>query len=195
MRKLFKLFTMKTSLIIAHFVAAIITTAIFLTIYATVQQAFRSTANDPQIQIARDLANDITKGKAVDAVLSKDTIDLTQSLALFTEIFDRNGKLLQSTGFINGALPQPPSGVIDFINANNEDVLTWQPQSDVRMAMVFEKVSSPVGGFVAVGRSLKETEVRESNLLKMVGIAWGLCMVAIVVHLLIQIYLSKRTAK
>src|SRR3982751_855939 len=106
----------KTSLIIAHFVAAIITTAIFLTIYATVQQSFRSTANDPQIQIARDLAKDLGKGKTIDAILSKDTIDLTQSLAVFTEVFDKNGKPLQSTGFINGDLPQPPSGVIDFTN-------------------------------------------------------------------------------
>jgi hypothetical protein len=185
----------KTSLIIAHFVAAIITIAIFLTIYVTVQQSFRSTANDPQIQIARDLANDLGKGKTIDAILSKDTIDLTQSLAVFTEVFDNNGKPLQSTGFINGAFPQPPSGVIDFTNANNEDILTWQPQSNVRMAMVFEKVSSPVGGFVAVGRSLNETEVRESNLLKMVGIAWVLCMLILIVHLFAQIYFSKKLAK
>ncbi|HEY2725934.1 MAG TPA: hypothetical protein VGI61_02075, partial [Parafilimonas sp.] len=86
-------------------------------------------------------------------------------------------------------------GIFDFTNSNNEDVLTWQAQSNIRMAMVFEKVSSPVGGFVAAGRSLKETEVRESNLLKMVGITWIICIMILIVHLFAQIYLLKRTIK
>jgi hypothetical protein len=187
---------MKNSSLFTHVAAAIIITGIILLIYAAVQQTYRSSANDPQLQIARDLSAAISSGKSINNQLPHDTIDLSQSLALFVEIFDKNGNPLQSTGILNGAPPKPPGGVFEYANANIEDVLTWQPQNDVRMAMVFEKINAPGEGFVAAGRSLKETEVRESNLVKMIGITWMACMAVLVVHLLVQFYyLRKATLK
>jgi hypothetical protein len=185
---------MKHSSLLAHFAAAIIITGIILLVYASVQQAHRASANDPQLQLARDLSSALSKGRSIASLLPPDTIDLAQSLAVFAETFDHQGKPLQSTGFLNGQLPQPPAGVLDFTETNQEDVVTWQPQSDVRMAMVFEKVNSPAVGFVAVGRSLKEVEIRESNLIKMVGITWIACMAVLLVHLLVQSYLIRRSS-
>lgn len=183
---------MKTSLLTAHFAGAIIITGIILLVYASVQQAHRSSANDPQLQIARDLSNAISSGKPINNLFSHDTIDLSQSLAMFTEIFDKNGNPLQSTGFLNGNLPKPPAGIFEYADKNVEDVLTWQPQNDVRMAMVFEKINAPGEGFVATGRSLKETEVRENDLVKMIGIVWFACMGVLLIHLLIQNYLNRK---
>ena len=182
----------RTSLLLAHLAAAIIITGIILLVYASVQQAHRSSANDPQLQIARDLSAAISSGKSINNLLQHDTIDLSQSLSVFTEIFDKNGNPLQSSGFLNGALPKPPAGIFEYVNENVEDALTWQPQNDVRMAMVFEKIKEPGEGFVAAGRSLKETEVRESNLLKMVAIVWFACMAVLIIHLLVQNYLSRK---
>ena len=186
---------MKPTLLISHAAAMIIISGIILLIYASVQQAHRSAANDPQIQIARDISNALNEDKSIKSLVPADTIDIAESFAVFAEIFDRTGKPIQSTGLLNGAALQPPQGIFDFTKANDEDVLTWQPQKDVRMAMVFEKVNSPYVGFVAVGRSLKETEVRESNLVKMIGIAWIACMAVLLLHLLAQVYLDKKTNK
>ena len=184
---------MKQSLLlIAHFAAAIIITGIILLVYVSVQQVHRSSANDPQLQIARDLSNAISSGKSTNNLLPHDTIDLLQSLSVFTEIFDKTGKPLQSTGLLNGTFPKPPAGIFEYADKNVEDVLTWQPQNGVRMAMVFEKINAPGEGFVAVGRSLKETEARESNLVRMIGIAWIACMAVLLVHLLIQLYYAKK---
>ena len=183
---------MKPSSLFAHFVAAIIITGIILLVYACVQQVHRSSANDPQLQIARDLSAAISSGKSKNNLFQHDTIDLSQSLAVFTEIFDKNGNPLQSSGFLNGTLPKPPAGIFKYADANVEDVLTWQPENDVRMAMVFEKINAPAEGFVAAGRSLKETEVRESNLLKMVAIVWFACIAILLAHLLGQTYSFKK---
>jgi len=184
---------MKLSSLTTHFFAATIITIILLVVYASVQQTYRSSANDPQIQIARDACSNINKGKP--GLFTNDSIDLATSLSTFTELFDKNGKSVQSTGFLNGRFPQPPAGIFEFTNAQNEDMLTWQPQADVRMAMVFEKVAAPGEGFVAVGRSLKEIEVRESNFLRMIEIAWLLCMVLLALHLFIQNFISKKMQK
>ena len=185
---------MKSSSLLVHFTAAVIITGILLLVYASVQQSHRSTANDPQLQLARDLSNGLSSGRSISKLLPPNTIDIAQSLAVFAETFDHQGKPLQSTGFLNGQLPQPPLGVLDFTQSNSEDVITWQPQSDVRMAMVYEKVNSSGVGFVAVGRSLKEVEVREANLIRMIGITWIACMVILLVHLLVQKYLLRKTA-
>ena len=139
------------------------------------------------------LSNNISKEKLT--VFKGDSIDLTQSLNVFTELFDKNGNPLQSTGFLNGTLPQPPTGVFEFTNANDEDILTWQPQTNVRMAMVFEKVAAPGEGYVAVGRSLNETEIRENNLVHMIEIAWIICIILLLGHWTIETVILKRSLK
>jgi len=183
---------MKSSLIISHFVAAVITSAVILLVYASVQQSFRASANDPQIQIARDISNAMSTGRPLSNLLPHDTIDLAKSLALFVETFDNNGNPLLSTALINGSMPKPPAGIFQFTRENGEDILTWQPENDIRMAMVFEKIKGDEG-FIAAGRSLKETEVRESNLVRMVLITWFACMCLLMIHLLVQNYLVRKS--
>jgi len=189
-----KSITMRSSSLLAHFAAAVIVTGIIMLIYASVQQSHRSSANDPQLQLARDLSSTLSAGRPITNLLPPDTIDIAQSLAVFAETFNHQGSPLQSTGFLNGQPPQPPGGVLDFTTKNQEDVITWQPQSDVRMAMVYEKVNSPAIACIAVGRSLKEVEIREGNLVKMSGITWIACMAVLLVHLLVQTYLYRRTS-
>jgi len=186
---------MKQLPIVTHLAAAIIITTIMLLIYACVQQSYRSSTNDPQLQIARDLSNALSKGKSGKQFLAADTIDIAQSLALFTALFDAAGKPIQSTGLLDGKLPLPPSGVFEFARANMENVLTWQPRPGVRMAMVFEKIKSPGQGFIAAGRSLKEVEIREDNLVKMIGLAWAACLGVLLVNLSVQLYYRKVTTE
>src|SRR4051812_9460183 len=180
---------MKVLSLLTHFAAAIIVTGIFLTIYATVQQAHRSGANDPQLQLARDIETKMSSNKPFDQLLPNDSIDISQSLANFVTIYNSSGTPVQSTGMLDNKLPQLPAGVFDFTKSNKEDVFTWQPRAGVRVATVLE--STP-NGFVAVGRSLQEVEAREANLVNIVIIAWVICMGLILLHLIIQAWLTKK---
>jgi hypothetical protein len=186
---------MKYTSFLSHSIAAVIITVVMITIYACVQQGYRSSANDPQLQMARDLSSALSKGSNKSLLMPADSIDLTKSLAVFETVFDGNGNPLHSTGFLNGALPNPPAGVFKVAGEYNENAVTWQPQSNVRMALVVAKIAPPGNGFVGVGRSLKEIEIRESNLVKMIGIAWGACMFLLTIHLLLQQYFIKRNVK
>ncbi|HEX5155349.1 MAG TPA: hypothetical protein VFW07_28100 [Parafilimonas sp.] len=186
---------MKQLSIVTHLSAAIIITVVMLLIYACAQQSYHSTANDPQLQIARDLSDDLSNVKSGKQFLDADTIDIAKSLAVFTALFDAAGKPIQSTGLLDGKLPLPPEGIFEFAGANMENVLTWQPRPGVRMAMVFEKIKEPGQGFVAAGRSLKEVEIREGNLVKMIGLAWAACLGVLLVNLSVQLYYRKVTTK
>jgi hypothetical protein len=180
---------MKPLSLLTHFAAAIIVTGIFLTIYATVQQAHRSGANDPQLQLARDIDNRIRSNKPFDQLLPNDSIDISTSLANFVTLYNSSGAPVQSTGILDGRLPQLPAGVFDFTKDHKEDVFTWQPRAGVRIATVLEATDN---GFVAVGRSLCEVEVREENLAKMVMIAWIACLAVILLHWIIHAWFIKR---
>ncbi len=185
---------MKTSSFITHFAAAIIITGIMLTIYATVQQVHRSAANDPQLQLARDLSEFLQQGKPIDKLLPAYTIDLAKSPGVFVAMYDAKGNPLSSTGLIDGKLPRLPQGFFDFAKANKEHSITWQPRQDIRQALVIESVASPAIAYVAVGRSLQEVEVRESNLVTMVFIAWVACMMVLVIHFIFQWWIAKRNS-
>jgi hypothetical protein len=182
---------MNKSNFVSHFTVLLVLTILCGLIYAAVQQSHRSGANDPQLQIALDLKNAIENNHSTARWLPDDSIEISKSLSVFTTLYNNAGEPVRSSGFLDGQLPRMPRGVFDFTKKRREDVITWQPQPGVRMAMVVESVNSPQIGFVAVGRSLSEVEKRESNLTTMVLVAWLVCSGIIVLHFLLSYFSLK----
>ncbi len=172
------------------FVITIITIA-FGVVYATVQQCYRSGANDPQIQLVRDINLKLHEGKSIERFF-EDSINIAQSLSPFVVLYNANGKLLRSSGYLNDKMPEIPAGVFNFAKADGEHNVTWQPQTDVRMAMVILYSNSSPVGFIAAGRSLQEVEIREHNLVTIILIGWVMCMGLTLLYLLIQFYRNSK---
>lgn len=179
---------MKKSSVSYHFSGLLVVTILCGLVYAAVQQSHRSSANDPQMQIALDLKYAIENNRSTSALMTPDSIEISQSLSVFKVIYDKSGKPVESTGFLSGQMPKMPQGVFDYANSHREDVLTWQPRHGVRMATVVESINSPQIGFVAVGRSLDEVEKRISNLTTMVVVAWLVCAGIIILHFLVSYF-------
>lgn len=169
-----------------------VVTVILLLIYAAVQQTHRTHANDPQIQMARDISLHLKQGKIIEPIFPVDSIDISKSLGVFAVLYDDHSKPVRSSGFLNGNMPQLPAGVFDFVRSHGEEAITWQPQPGVRMAMVVASVQSPNVSFVAVGRSLKEVEVREGNLLSMLLVGWFICAGILLLNAFIQSRFGKK---
>jgi hypothetical protein len=97
---------------------------IMLVAYAAIQQSYRQSANDPQIELAEDAAAALSGGSPADGLLlGMPQVDMSQSLMPFIMIFDDSGKLLSSSAYVNGSpsaagLPTPPHGVFDFVRSN-----------------------------------------------------------------------------
>lgn len=176
---------MKKNRFITHLTTVIIITVLSALIYVSVQQSYRSGANDPQLQLANDITNALRKNHPIEHLLPKDTIEISENTAPFIVLYNDKGEPIQSTGLLDGNLPQLPQGVFDFARRNGEDVVTWQPKKGVRMAMVVESLASSNVAFVAAGRSLKEVEKREGNLATMVMIGWLICIGAVGLHWII----------
>ena len=176
---------------------AAVITILSVLIYAAVQQNYRQSLNDPQIQIAEDAAAALKKQIPVNQIIpvgDVETVDIAKSLSPWIAIYDSEGEPLLSTGALDGSMPTPPKGVFTTTRSTSasaalyaENRVTWQPQAGVREALVVVSIGreSLKGdpAYVVVGRNMREVEAREKNLSVMVFFAW---LTAIVFSLLFK---------
>ncbi len=155
-------------------------------VYAAVQQDLRSGANDPQLQMAEDAARALDGGATPGRLVASSKIDPASSLAPFLVIYDRSGGVLATDGSLDGHDPVPPLGVLEHARVDPPNVVTWQPRTGVRIA----SVSVPWGGgTVLAGRSLREVERREDQLLLLVAAAGGVMLVGLALAALVAAWL------
>ena len=136
------------------------------------QQALRQSANDPQLGLAEDLVRHIEHGTSPSAAVPDDQIDMDASLSPFVIAYDNQGQVLASSAQLNGTVPTPPRGVLDYVRLHGEQRVTWAPRRDVRIASVVLRVAAPQGGFVLAGRNLREVESRKDLLMQMAALVW-----------------------
>lgn len=144
-------------------------------VYVVGQQIIRQSANNPQIQIVEDAAKLLSEGNAHLSWFTGANIDIDKSLQTFLAVYDYEGNLEVTKGFINGKIPKLPSGVLDYAKSNGENRLTWEPEKGTRIATVIEYFkgdSTTTTGYALAGRSLKEIEKEENDLGRGVALGW-----------------------
>lgn len=173
---------------------AIASGIILFAIYAAVQQNYRMSLNDPQIQMAEDGAALLGSGLAPRAIFGNTHTDMSLSLSPFIIVYDDAGKVVASSGYIGTLVPVLPGGVFDYARANRDDRITWQPASSTRIAAVVKHFSGTSPGFIAVGRNMREIENREGQLLLMIGAAWIGLLVLTLIAVLYAWVLEQKSA-
>ncbi|HWD89854.1 MAG TPA: hypothetical protein VG367_17100 [Mucilaginibacter sp.] len=165
--------------------AALITLVCIL-VYVTVQQSFRLSANDPQVQMAQDAAIAIDKGVDPKSLpVTQTGIDISQGLSPYVAVYDPVGNMVAGSATLNGKPLHIPQGVIDYIRKNSRDAASWQPEPGVRQAMV--GVSTAKGNYVVIsGRSLASTEERIARLGEQVLFGWVMSLIGMLVVVFLQ---------
>ncbi len=171
--------------------ALALVTIVFGTLYIGLQQSLRASANDPQIQLAEDMANALNVGATPGNPLSI-TINIQTSLSPFIIIYNLQGQPVSGNGYLHGRLPVIPPGVLGAARGKTYHTVTWQPQNDVRIASVSVAAKNY---FVVSGRNLKEVEARERRMLEITGLGWAVSMGVIVVGSLLSSLLASRRQK
>jgi hypothetical protein len=152
-------------------------------IYVAVQQQYRQSANDPQVQLTQDMATALVNDKKPEDIVPQDYLfDIEKTLATFTAVYDANYTPLQQTAFFNNAPVKPPVGVFEHAKQWGENRVTWQPNATTRIALVVRYVPSNPEYFVASGRNMREVESRISRLIYMMCI--GLITILVITFLL-----------
>lgn len=150
-------------------------------IYGTVQQNYRQSLNDPQIQLVEDAQAALIAGKQPAEVIDRgngELFDAGISMKPFLAIYDESGNILESNATVDGKTPTPPAGVFEYARSHKENRVTWQPDSNTRIALVVRPVAIESGWFVASGRNMRDVEEREGKLTTQVAIGVAVTLVA-----------------
>jgi len=172
--------------------AALIITALCGLVEVAVQQNYRQNANDPQIEFSEDIARALHDGAPTENVVPPYKVDIAQALGIFVILYDEDGKPLASSAVLNGQTPVVPIGVLQYAKSHGQNRLTWEPQKNVRSAVVVTPFTGKTSGYVVVGRSLREVEKRESQLLTRVAMVWLGCLAVLLVTANLSSAASKR---
>lgn len=150
--------------------AALILVVIFGTIWAVSLQIQRNAANEPQLELAEVAAAALDHGLS-PAIVSAGRVDVKTNLAPFVIVYDKSGKVVSGSGYLNGQVPAPPIGVLKASQNKDYSWVSWQPESDVRIAAVTVTADKY---YVLGGRSLKQVEKNESETMQMSLLGGGL---------------------
>ena len=174
---------------------AVAVTLMSFLVYVVVQQDLRQSANDPQIGMANDVVDELIYGNDPATLLpSQLQADPRQSTSPFVNIYDDGGRPLAS-GVYGSSLAELPKGVLDYTRIHGSDIFTWEPISGLRIAAVLirykpelDRYYTTSSGFVLAGKSLRDVEMRESNLAHVVFVLWSITMSAT----FLAVYFKKR---
>lgn len=146
----------------------------------TMQQMLRRGANQPQIDMVNWYTGEIAAGEDPGNVIPPGYVDAERSLQPFVIFYNDQGKPGPGTGYLDQALPTPPSGVFDFVRKQGSENVTWQPRPGVRLASVIKRVSGKKTGFVLAARSLRLVEEQESLLWRIAVGGWITVMLLLI---------------
>ncbi len=153
---------------------------IFGTIYMVTQQSLRQSAYDPSIQIADDTLVQLDKSYDSKTVtpqeLTAGQIDISTSLKPFIMIYDKSGDLISSNARLDNAVPVVPRGVLTHASVGNDNMVTWQPRSGTRSAVV---AAAGDHYYVVSGRNLRVVEKREFQSLSLSAFGGLVCLVIV----------------
>jgi hypothetical protein len=177
---------MRSKVLIGLIPMVIVITFIYLAMFLVVQQNYRLSANDPQIQMAEDQANNLNTTQGTGFSYGQN-MDIAKTLATFTIVYDSTGKMITEV-VANGKAPTLPSGVLTNAKKNGQDRFTWDAAKGVRIAAVVVKFDR---GYILVGRSIKEVDKRIGDLAGIVFISW---LLTVVVYGFSAAYTERRKA-
>ncbi len=150
-------------------------------VYGVIQQSYRQSLNDPQVQIAEDGAAILSHGGVPAELVSRSArrVDAMTSLAPWISVLDASSTPLESSAVLSGKPPVPPQGALDAARANAgkdttqpyENRITWEIASGTRIALVILWVPQQ-DRYVIAGRNMREVELREWALGRDIMIGW-----------------------
>src|SRR6185369_2959682 len=84
----------------------VVLTGVFAFAYLAVQQNYRQSVNDPQIQMAEDIAARMAGGDSMSNFIpGEPPIDIRASLGTWVTLYDASGTPLESSAVLDGTPP------------------------------------------------------------------------------------------
>src|SRR6478735_3241432 len=151
--------------------AALVVTLIFGSVYVALQQLGRRSANEaPEAALAAQVQ--LTRPTPAPGP----RLELTPDSGVFVIVYGADNSPETGTVTFDGWLPAVPGGVLDTARTSGFDAVTWQPEPELRMAIV---ARPSAGKVVVAGQSLAPYEDRDNRTLIILALGWLCCVFVI----------------
>lgn len=152
-----------------------VVTILLIGVYTAITSSIRAEANQPQVQIAEDIASQLHDKIAPSISLPSKEVDIEHSLAPFVMIFDSTGKVQDSSGKLNGQPPSVPYAALTSFRTRQDNRITWQPKPNTQIAAVITYYrNDKTEGYVLAGRNLREVRRQQSTVIQTLTLTWAL---------------------
>jgi hypothetical protein len=125
--------------------------------------------------MVQDVAKELNLGRKPDDLFKEQT-DIGSNMAPFIIVYDKYGKVVDGSGYLDGVIPEVPVGVLAAAKGNKLNKVTWQPNDRVRVASVSKEADNY---YVLGGRSLAVVEGKITSFTRWLVVAWLLSIVAV----------------
>jgi len=174
--------------IIGWLAAAVIVTVVFASMYVAFQQSGRMAANTAPAAAA-DAEVQLLGSTPAPPAPALPRAELTPDTGVFVIVYGPDNNPETGTAVLHGALPKVPSGVLDTARSAGSDVVTWQPEPGLRMAIV---ARSSEGNVVVAGQSLTPFEATDGRILVYLGLGWLGCALVLGTGFAVPLILRRR---
>lgn len=149
---------------------------VFGTMYIVFQQQGRIQANDMPELLATQAAKQLDAGLGLQSIQMGAT-DLANKPVPFVVVYDKQGKAVAGSGYLNGQLAVMPAGVINHATSGQPHAVTWAPRRGIRIASVTVAAKEY---YVVGAQSLARTEARSTRLLQLIIVGYALSLLVLV---------------
>lgn len=166
--------------------SVLVLSLLFGAIYKVGLISLDSTLYDPLATQAVDKAWQTALSAEADGVVKAPVlvkVDVKNQLSSFFTVYDKDKKVVGSSGVLDGQTPELPVEYLDNTNEYVRNYFSWHPKPDVHLAGV--TVSMGDKGYVLVGRSMQETDRQTDRLIRTVVAAWAGCVLLATVGFLV----------
>ncbi|MCW1930198.1 MAG: hypothetical protein KIH62_002670 [Candidatus Kerfeldbacteria bacterium] len=175
-------------------------------VFGATYYSLRQGANDPQLQMVRDMRNSLNNGALAESFQQNvNPVDIKNSLSPFYMIFSEDHTVLASSGRLNNETLQVPSGVLEYVVNSAPSMVggaeyrvTLEPQKGVRLAAVFKVAPLNTPGaqhhIVMAARNLIEVDSRIQYIQWVCAGVWLAGLLAIAGYSALSQRPEKRTA-
>lgn len=142
-----------------YLLAALVLAVVFLSMFVLVQQQARMQANDTPQLLATQVAKQLDADLGLESV-NMGATDLANNPVPFVIMYDKQGKAVGGSGYLDSQLATIPKGVLEH-TTDDPHAVTWEPASGVRLATVTVATKDY---YVVGGQSLAQTEAHAQRL-------------------------------
>jgi hypothetical protein len=169
--------------VIGWLTAAVITTLIFGSVYVSLQQLGRRSADAAPAAAAAAQVQLIGSEP-----LGAPRLELGPDSGVFIIVYGEDDKPTSGTVTLHGSLPVP-AGVLRAARTSGTDAVTWQPEPGLRMAVVARLAAGKV---VVAGQSLTPFEDRDRMVLLFLSAGWLGSLVVLATGYAVIVFLNHR---